>query len=187
MTQQPWETPQQPPRGRGPLVLVIVLILVLIALVATGLVLVLRRVDDDKPAPKPPAAKQAVEFRRVLKSTPGTCSTPAPKVVCGADGTSYSLGPVELDGSHVTEAKAGQRDTSWYVGLKLDAQGTKMFTKLTTELAAKQPPDNLVAIVVGPQVVTAPSISSAITTSEVEISGSYTKQQAEDLAAKING
>ncbi|MEU4193580.1 hypothetical protein AB0E69_16895 [Kribbella sp. NPDC026611] len=184
MTQQPWDTPPAPNRGRGPLVVVIALVVVLIALVATGVVLVLKR-DDHKPAQ--PHTAQVVQFRRVLKATAGTCSTPAPQMVCGTDGTAYLLGPVELDGSHISEARAQQRDTTWYVGLKLDAEGTNLFTKLTTSLAGKQPPANQLAIVVGNQVVTAPTISSPITGSQLEISGNYTKQQAEDLAAKITG
>jgi preprotein translocase subunit SecD len=170
------------------LVLVGVLVFVLVAVLAVGVVVVLRR-NDDKPVATKAATPQAVEFRRVIKTQPGSC--PSPGTFCDSKGVRYTLGKVELDGSHVTEVKAAQSDAaaggSWYVGLTLDQEGTRTFGQLTTELAAKQPPTNQLAIVVRDEVVTAPTINAPLTASQVEIAGSYTQKDAEALADKITG
>ena len=187
MAQPPFPQSQR----RGSLVLVGVLVIVLVAVLAVGVVVVLRR-NDDTPVATKAATPQAVEFRVVVKTQPGSCPSPASQgTFCDSKGIRYSLGKVELDGSHVTEVKAAQSEAaaggSWYVGLTLDQEGTRTFGQLTTELAAKQPPANQLAIVVRDEVVTAPTINAPLTASQVEISGSYTQKDAEALADKITG
>ncbi|MFI5696496.1 SecDF P1 head subdomain-containing protein [Kribbella sp. NPDC051586] len=187
---------QQPPkRSRGPLLLVGGLVLLLVAIVATGVVLVMKR-SDDKPAVAPaartkPSDPTAVEFRRVLSAKPGTCPSPTPAgVSCDDKGTAYTLGKVELDGSNVSEVKAAiQQDGAggWYVGLTLDSKGAQLFEQLTATLAKQTPPANQLAIVVRGQVVTAPTVQSAIAGGKIEISGGYTRDSAEGLATKITG
>jgi preprotein translocase subunit SecD len=172
---------------------VAVLGLVLVVVLAIGTVLLLKRDDNDKPAAAAtkPSSPQAVEFRRVLKAEQGTCpSPPADGTACDANGMRYSLGKVELDGSHVSEVKAAHREDgsgSWYVGLTLDQAGTELFGRLTSDLAAKQPPANQLAIVVRDEVVMAPAVNAPISGSKVEISGSYTQKDVEALAARITG
>jgi len=177
---------------RGPLMLAGVLVLVLIAVVAVGIVVVLKASDDKpKAVATTPSTPQAVEFRRVLKFAPGTCASPAPQgIFCDAKGIRYTLGTVELDGSHVSEVKAAHDDSgdgSWYVGLTLDQEGTRIFGQLTTALASQPLPANQLAIVVGNEVATAPTVNSPITAGKIQISASYTKSDAEALAAKIIG
>lgn len=190
--------PQQPPpkRSRGPVLLVGGLVLLLIAIVVTGVVLVIKR-SDDKPAASPaartkPSDPTAVEFRRVLSAKAGTCPTPAPDgTACDAKGMRYTLGKVELDGSNVTEVKSGIQQGSttggWYVGLTLDDEGTKLFAQLTSSLSRETPPANQLAIVVRGQVVTAPTVQSAIAGGKIEISGGYTRDSAEQLVGEITG
>ncbi|WP_371407097.1 hypothetical protein OHA10_16520 [Kribbella sp. NBC_00662] len=190
--------PQQPSpkRSRGPLLLVGGLVLLLIAIVVTGVVLVIKR-SDDKPAATPaartkPSDPTAVEFRRVLSAKAGTCPTPVPDgTACDAKGMRYTLGKVELDGSNVTEVKSGIQQGSttggWYVGLTLDEEGTKLFAQLTSSLSRETPPANQLAIVVRGQVVTAPTVQSAIAGGKIEISGGYTRDSAEQLVGEITG
>ena len=190
--------PQQPPakRSRGPLLLVGALVLLLVAIVATGVVLVVKR-SDDKPAATAPAARTkpsdptAVEFRRVLMVKAGTCPSPAPAgTACDAKGMRYTLGKVELDGSNVTEVKSALQENGaggWYVGLTLDSKGATLFEQLTAALAKQTPPANQLAIVVRGQVVTAPSVQSAIAGGKIEISGGYTRESAEQLVGEITG
>ncbi|MET9314616.1 hypothetical protein ABZX12_22620 [Kribbella sp. NPDC003505] len=208
MTQPP-VPPQQPPypgfpppaprRTWVPLVIVGGLLLVLVAVVATGLVVFLNRDHDGKPRASSstpagrtkPSDPAAVEFRRVLTVAQGTCSTPARSgTACDDQGNRYTLGKVELDGRNVSEVKAAIQQngaSGWYVGLTLDAQGAKLFEQLTAAVAQQQPPANQLAIVVRGQVVAAPSVQSAIPGGKIEISGSYTRDTAEELAAKITG
>ncbi|MEV0801549.1 hypothetical protein AB0I34_27900 [Kribbella sp. NPDC050281] len=198
MSQQtPYPGPQYgvpPERSRGPVVLVVVLGLVLVAVLATATVLILRG-RDDKPtaaAGSKPAAAGSVQFRPVLAAEPNACNGSSPaagELRCGTDGTRYKLGAVELDGSHVSEVKAAQssNDPTWVVNLGLDETGTKSFSELTTELTAKQPPLNQVAIVVGDRVVSAPSVNAPIIAGQVQIYGNFTQEDAEKLAADITG
>ncbi|MEV8373101.1 hypothetical protein AB0P21_10220 [Kribbella sp. NPDC056861] len=194
-------TPQDgpPKRSRGPLVLVIVLGLVLIATVVVGAVVLLGR-DDSKSASGGsagvPASPESLRFRSVLNTEPNACnaSTPAKpgsNTACGADGTRYTLGPVALDGTHVAEVRTDQNqgsgDPSWQVNLTLDTEGEATFTKLTTELATKNPPQNQLAIVVRGKVVSAPTVMSAITGGKVQITAQFTKADADKLAADITG
>jgi preprotein translocase subunit SecD len=182
-------------RTRGLLVLVGVLVLVLIGTLAVGTVIVVRRLDKPDPpaAATKPATPDAVEFRRVLKTSPGGCdnasATPAGSTVCGLDGYNYVLGKVEIDGGNVTEVKAAQSpdNTGWLVNLTLDDQGAAAFGRLTADLATKQPPLNQLAIVVRGQVVSAPTVMSAIPGGELQITGNYTKTDAEKLASRITG
>lgn len=198
MAQPPF--PQyQPPSGpqkqkRGPVVLLGVLVLVLVAVAVIGAVVILRRDDDKKSAPDAVATKpskpEAVQFRRVLTAAAGTCPSPAPSgTFCDTKGMRYTLGKVELDGSHVSDVKADMDSKGtppyWYVRLTLDDEGKRLFGQLTTDLAKKQPPANQLAILVGDEVVTAPTVMDPITAGEIQISGGFTQDQVKALAAKI--
>ncbi|MEV5963126.1 hypothetical protein AB0L70_15260 [Kribbella sp. NPDC051952] len=198
MAQPPF--PQyQPPSGpqkqkRGPVVLLGVLVLVLVAVAVVGAVVILRRDDDKKPdaVATKPSNPEAVQFRRVLTATTGTCPSPAPAgTFCDTKGMRYTVGKVELDGSHVSEVKADMDSKGtppyWYVRLTLDDEGKRLFSQLTTDLAKKQPPANQLAIVVGDEVAIAPTVNEPITAGQIQISGNYTRADVEALAAKITG
>lgn len=180
-------------RSRGPLILVAVSGLVLVVVVAVVAVLLLRNDDSEPSAGKAggrPSVPEAVQFRPVIKTERGDCTaTPAPDgTACDSDGNRYLLGKVELDGARVTEVKAAAgQDLAWIVNLSLDDEGSQSFTRLTTELAAKTPPQNQLAIVVNGRVVSAPTVMSPITGGKVQISSNFTKQDAEKLAADITG
>lgn len=190
---------QGPPRrSRGPLLIVGGLVLLLVLLLGVGALLFVTRSSDGKPAAKEspavntkPSDPKAVEFRRVLAKKPGTCPSPAPDgTACDDKGIVYTVGKVELDGSHVSEVKTGYNtggSTYWYVSLDLDPEGTKLFGQLTASLAKQVPPANQLAVLVHGQVVTAPTVQSAISGSKIQISGNYTRETAEALAKKITG
>ncbi|MFI7065076.1 SecDF P1 head subdomain-containing protein [Kribbella sp. NPDC050124] len=183
-----------PQRSRGPIVLVGVLVLVLIVVLAVGAVVLVRRANEpDPPAiASKPASADALQFRRVLKASPGGCDSASPAAspsVCGLDGYTYVLGKVELDGSHVSEVKAAQapETTGWLVNLTLDDSGAQLFAKLTGDLATQQMPLNQLAIVVRNQVVAAPAVQSAIPGGKLQITGNYSQKDAEKLAGQITG
>jgi preprotein translocase subunit SecD len=208
---QPSGPPQQPPPGppylggqpqyspnppsgnrRGLLILLVGLLVVAIGVVVALVVVVVRAGGSDESSPRTkPADPAAVEFRRVLTAAQGTCPTPAPEgTACDAQGMRYTLGKAELDGRNVAQVKAAQREdgrAGWYVGLTLDDDGARRFEQLTSEVSKNPPPTNQLAIVVRGQVVAAPSVQSAIAGGQVEISGSYTRKTAEELATKITG
>ncbi|GAA1571275.1 hypothetical protein GCM10009804_29580 [Kribbella hippodromi] len=202
---QPGFQGQQPyapvPRkvSRGSLVLVITLGVVMLALVATGVIIALTRDKKPSTSSAPPSAAAskpsdptAVEFRRVIAVKPGTCPTPAPDgTACDEKGNRYTLGKVELNGSNVDGVKVGLQEGSttgaWAISLTLDAEGAKLFGRLTAGLAKQDPPANQLAILVRGQVVTAPTVMSEIPGGKVEITGTYTRDDAEKVAGKIIG
>jgi preprotein translocase subunit SecD len=173
------------------------LVLLLVVVIAAGVVLLVSRSDGEptdeqttQAARTKPSDPAAVEFRRVLSAAPGTCPTPAPAgTACDAEGMKYKVGKVELDGRNVSEVKAAldAGSNGWYIALNLDPEGTKLFGQLTAAIAKQNPPTNQLAILVHGQVVTAPTVHSEIPGGKVQISGSFTRQSAEALVAKITG
>ena len=67
------------------------------------------------------------------------------------------------------------------VTLQFNADGTQKFAKLTTELVGKQ-----IAIYLDNKVVSAPVVNTAITTGEANITGSFSLDEAKQLAIQLN-
>lgn len=140
-------------------------------------------------------------FRPVLSQTPeeggGPCpaavegSSSEPLTTCGeSQGTvsTYQLEPVAVPGTDVSDAEAAydaERGIGWYVKLEFTSAGAKKFTDLTGRLATQVPPQNQFAIVLDGIVVSAPTVNSPITGGEAEISGTFTKGEARQLAAQL--
>jgi len=113
---------------------------------------------------------------------------PAGITLQAADGTRAVLGALVIDGSNVTSAKAIDRgDGSWVVNVTLDPQGTKAFATATTQAVDAAPPGNELAIVADGALVSLPVVQVPIDSGQVVVSGGFTQQQAEDLAAQLGG
>nr|WSZ95070.1 protein translocase subunit SecD [Streptomyces sp. NBC_00857] len=108
-------------------------------------------------------------------------------VACGTNSAGqwekYVLGPAELEGTDVSDAKAvlDPQQGLWKVTMDFTGAGTKKFSAITGKLAQQQSPMNQFGIVLDGNVVSAPSVSQALG-SNAEISGSFTQQSAQDLA-----
>ncbi|WRZ93979.1 hypothetical protein OHB54_36015 [Streptomyces sp. NBC_01007] len=115
-------------------------------------------------------------------------------VACGADGsasslrTKYLLGPTAVDGSRVASAKAvrDQQTGNWIVRLDFDSAGTRRFSALTGDLSGNTAPRNQFAIVLDGTVISAPSVSQRLGGGTADISGSFTRESAEQLAATLD-
>jgi preprotein translocase subunit SecD len=116
-----------------------------------------------------------------------------PLATCSDDGTTtYLLGPVETEGSDITDASAGTIQSSqgvntgqWAVNIVFNAQGTKDFSKVTTRLVSLQSPRNQFAIVLDGKVISAPQTQAAITNGKPQISGNFTQATAQSLANQL--
>lgn len=109
----------------------------------------------------------------------------APLVTCDREGASkYILGPVQVAGRNVSDATAETRQTTseWIVTLDFDDKGTREFAQATRDLVGQPPPQNSFAITLDGIVVSAPSVNEEIPTGSAEISGTFTQQDASDLA-----
>jgi protein-export membrane protein SecD len=139
-------------------------------------------------------------------TTPVTCATQAERatsactfqalakkdiVVYGSGNESrrkYQLGPVLLTGDAIKKATAQYNvggtnsvGTGWQIDFTLTGSGAKTFGDVTTAMVDQQ-----LAIVVDNQVISAPTVQQPITGGNGVITGSFTKQRAQDLATQLN-
>ncbi|MFJ2740776.1 SecDF P1 head subdomain-containing protein [Streptomyces sp. NPDC087440] len=130
----------------------------------------------------PPSAKPCTPPRDPAPSRPTRACGTGPEA-----GTPYQLGPVGIAGSNVEKSTAeyGEHTGAWLVALTFDTAGSRRFTELTGRLAAQQQPMNQFAIVRDGEVLSAPTVNQALTGGRAEISGSFTRESAQELAAQI--
>ncbi|MER6156646.1 protein translocase subunit SecD [Streptomyces sp. NPDC001868] len=113
-------------------------------------------------------------------------------VACGQDNGSWSkfvLGPVGVDGTEVEKAQAlldTQSGTGWQVVMDFDSKGEKKFADITGQLATQTSPQNEFAIVLDDEVVSHPYVQAAVTGGKAEISGSFTQEEAQNLANMLS-
>lgn len=117
-----------------------------------------------------------------------------PLITCQTDDSvKYILGPVEVDGSTITDATNGQRTTSsgattgeWVVNIRFNSVGTTKFADVTTRLNSLSGAQNQFAIVLDGHVISAPSNTQGpILNGRPEISGSFTQDSSKALADQL--
>jgi preprotein translocase subunit SecD len=103
----------------------------------------------------------------------------------------YSVHAIKLSdhGTSVLNARCIEKAEAGYskvnetdiVTITMTPEGTKLWTKITTENLGKA-----LAIIMNDKVFSAPKVYSAITDSQTEISGRFSKEEAEEYAKEIN-
>ncbi len=119
--------------------------------------------------------------------------TDEPLITCEQDGSiKYILGPVEVAGERIADARAGLIASStgvttneWGVFIEFDAEGTAQFRTVTERLVALTGVQNQFAIVLDGSVISAPRTISAITDGRPQISGNFTEESALALADQL--
>lgn len=107
-------------------------------------------------------------------------------VACGKNSADqwekYILGPAEVDGKDVDDAKGelDQQRGLWKVTMQFTDEGAKKFSTITSRLSQQQPPMNQFAIVLDSEVVSAPQVNQTLSAS-AEITGDFTQESAQDL------
>ncbi|MFG1926117.1 protein translocase subunit SecD [Cryptosporangium sp. NPDC048952] len=103
------------------------------------------------------------------------------QVVACQDTTKYKLEKAGVVGTDINTASFtfDQRQGGWIVNLKFNSKGQDKWTDLTKATLNKQ-----VAVVLDNDVVSAPTTNQVIT-GDTQISGQFTKAEAQDLAAKL--
>ncbi|TDP91965.1 SecDF P1 head subdomain-containing protein [Labedaea rhizosphaerae] len=153
-------------------------------LLAAGCTTAVQGTARPVPQPVPPTtahrtvAPERIQFRLVVTDGTGGLT------MTDRDGKQYVVGEVELDGTKVLSAHADFQAEyrSWVVTVRLTSAGAAAFGQLTSAHVNQQ-----LAIVVDDVVVSAPTIQSAITDGVVQISGTFTQDEATGLADSING
>ncbi|GEP47763.1 protein translocase subunit SecD [Microbacterium saccharophilum] len=111
-----------------------------------------------------------------------------PLITCGPTGTDkYILGPVELDGSSISDATFGvvQTNGQWAVNLVFDGEGTDVFGKISQRLYGLDAPQNQFAFVLDGVVLSAPSMNAVILDGKPQITGSFTQESSKTLADQL--
>lgn len=148
---------------------------------------------EASPSADPATAKLQEEFAKLDCTDPeqrtnaGKNALPTDSIVaCGSNVPGsyekYVLGPAEVSGSDVDDAQGAidQQTGEWIVSMEFTSKGAKKFQTITSRLSQQQPPMNQFAIVLDGEVVSAPSVRTALS-KNAQISGSFNQQSAEDL------
>lgn len=116
-------------------------------------------------------------------------------VVCSTDrNEKYILGPVELDGSTISDANAGLEPSPGggttgrvQVALSLNSEGGEAFAEITRRLATEGAAtgNNRFAMVLDGEVISAPSVDNPIPGGNASITGNFTMEEAEELANQL--
>jgi len=93
-------------------------------------------------------------------------------------------GKARVNGEHISKASTGydQRDGKITVDLEMTAEGSDEWGRMTSENVGR-----IVAITMDRVVYSAPNVINPITTGNTQISGSFTFEEAQDLAGLLNG
>ena len=137
----------------------------------------------------------ALDCTQASNRTGGVNGPPdAAFVTCDTTGTAkYILGPVEVQGKHISSASSGLNrlqnggtGNSWVVELAFDSTGTSQFAAVSSRLYSETAPLNRFGIVLDGLVIEAPTMNGVINNGQAEISGSFTRQSAATLASQLN-
>ncbi|MGX1702533.1 protein translocase subunit SecD [Microbacterium sp. NPDC055357] len=119
---------------------------------------------------------------------PANAPKDEPLITCDPSGSAkYLLGPVELDGSSISDATFGlqQTDGRWAVNLVFNGEGTKTFGQISQRLYGAQPPLDQFAFVLDGYILSAPSMNGVIMDGKPSITGSFTQETSKTLADQL--
>ncbi|WP_296631784.1 protein translocase subunit SecD [Rhodoluna sp.] len=126
--------------------------------------------------------------------TPGQVDDPTKELVtCDVNGyEKFVLGPVEIEGSDISDANAGTVTSStgastntWAVNLDFNDAGTKKFADVTSRLYPQKEPLNRFAVTLDGYVIVAPTTNAVISNGSAQITGSFDKDSSKSLADQL--
>lgn len=109
-----------------------------------------------------------------------------PLITCD-ENSKYILGPVELDGSSISDATFGMNSQNgqWAVNIVFDDEGRESFGKISQRLYGKTAPQNQFAFVLDGVVLSAPSMNAVILDGKPQITGNFTQESSKTLADQL--
>jgi preprotein translocase subunit SecD len=139
------------------------------------------------------AAYDALDCSKQFRAPGQVDPDDKPIVTCDTSGYyKYVLGPVEVQGSDISNASSGTTTTStgaststWAVNLSFNDVGTKNFAEVTQRLYPLTEPRNQFAVTLDGLVITAPSTNAVITNGNAQITGSFTATTSKGLADQL--
>lgn len=127
------------------------------------------------------------------KTPRATFPADKPSIACDfSQGMKYILGPVEVKGDWISDATSSQATNSqgyvsggFAVNLSFNGEGAQAFKEVTTRITALPSPRNQFGIVLDGLIVSAPVSQAIITDGKSQITGSFTKDSAAELAQQL--
>ncbi|MFJ1795679.1 SecDF P1 head subdomain-containing protein [Kitasatospora griseola] len=118
---------------------------------------------------------------------PGTATVACSTATAQEPALKLALGPVAVKGVDIAKSTAvfDDRSAKWGIDLTFTTAGATDFTTLTTALATQPDPANQLAIVIDGAVASHPVVMQPITGGQALITGSFTHDQAQTLAAQL--
>jgi preprotein translocase subunit SecD len=178
--QPPYPPPPQPAppsERRVPLVVWVAAgAFALLLLAGTAILLVTSR-----PPSKPTKVKGTLQLRKVLTRSDGACpQTASPDVVASVKSDAcYTLG----EGMTITRVKSVDMrfasGNGWTVEFVLRPEDAGRLSTLTGQLVREQPPRNALAMVSNGRVISAPEVQDPIANGELQLTGNFTRAEAE--------
>jgi SecD/SecF fusion protein len=131
----------------------------------------------------------------VLRTVPNEEAKPENEdnlIIADEGGALIELGPAALQGDEITGAEAGQDQNSieWSVNVDFNGEGSDAFGELSAEAACATGDQRRIAIVLDDQVISSPTVQVPCGQSirnTTSITGSFTPEEAKELAALIEG
>lgn len=115
---------------------------------------------------------------------PLTDVSPGQAVVLCSRISVLAAGASVMGGEHITKVEM-QFENEPVVRISLDQAGAEILESTTKTLAALPPPQNELAMAIHAQVLSVPAVIEAITGGELQVAGSFSVQQARDLARDV--
>ncbi|GHH63142.1 hypothetical protein GCM10017673_03500 [Streptosporangium violaceochromogenes] len=176
--------PGSPRAGRGTTIaLVLALVVVVLTAGVLGTIAVLMTRDPDVPLGAAPPRRLAVpiHFAPVTGTQPGPCTDP--DLLPDDQGkTCYTIAAgVSVNAVRAIET-VQERSGAYSVRIAFAPAFRDQINDLTQEAVRQQ-----IAIVVGERVVAAPRVAQVITHNTLSIEGSFTREQADGLVARLTG
>ncbi|MQY12408.1 Serine/threonine-protein kinase PknD [Streptomyces sp. RB5] len=140
----------------------------------------------------PDPVRQDLRLVLVEQNAAGKCANklPPPTFDSKNPETCYAISTRAEDRMSVTQLKdvraaQNEQGTDWMVQMSFEKTDARHFATLTGKAAGRESPKNQIAIILGDTLISAPVVTAAITGGEVEISGSFTRDDAEKLARDL--
>ncbi|HLT61031.1 MAG TPA: hypothetical protein VK020_07545 [Microlunatus sp.] len=142
------------------------------------------------PKPSPDGPAEPLAFHQVTEIRPTPCPS-GPDLTYVDPNEQQSclvLGPSRLTITRLERVDVEQDQSGqWVVQLTVPADAADDLAALTTELAAKEAPENRLAMILGAELITAATVQGPITGGELQLAGRFTREQAEDVRRRLGG
>ena len=138
-------------------------------------------------------AYEALDCTKTFRAPGQVDPDDQPMITCDTTRSEkYILGPVEVQGSDISNATASQVTNSqgsttgeWAVNLNFNSVGTKQFGDVTHRLFPLTDPRNRFAVTLDGYVITAPRTNAVIANGSAQITGSFTATSSKSLADQL--